>query len=309
MELLSYVSFIVLPFNLIGNSLVVLTTFLDHQRKTCTYLLMNLAIGDLCFGVAYLLVALFSELLSSYDSDVLCKVYGYVTYSTLGVSVLTLAAISLERFYVIVKPLHHYGRISNKTLKITVGIIWIGTNALVMPMMFFMKGKKEDSRYLYCMIGGVAEKEGRVYHPILGAVLILCPFLFICYFYSRIIYNLWVKPKQDATGTNQVLLRSRRKLTKLLGMVTVAFTVCLLPMAVTRVIDMIHKEKEYYLLNRWTMVLMCVHSSLNPLIYSLNNEGFRKGIIKILCCCGFCQVDSRARVQPFVTTQETSMRV
>ena len=306
MTLLTLVSFILLPINLVGNFLVVLASLLDRPHKACTYLLINLAIADLCFGMAYLLVAvLYETSLDSYNVVTLCKVYGYFTYTTVGVSVLTLAAISLERFNVIVKPLRHFGTGTNTTLKATVAIIWVGTNAIVLPMVIFISGEKWGAETFRCMIDDDA-KDGRIYHPILGFILILCPFLCICYSYTRIIHCLWVKSEHNAmAGTNLAILRSRRKLTKLLVVVTAVFSICLLPMVVTRVMDVIRKEKDYFLLNRWTMVLMCVHSSVNPLIYSFNNDGFRHSIVKLFRRCGVLRgsVDIRdARVQAFATT-------
>lgn len=132
---------IVFLTNLIGNSLLCIVVARSKCLQNFTsYLLVNLAIGDLVLGTSgsiHLLVSV----LSNQGSYKLCSLMSTLVYLSGLVSVYTIAVLAVDRYIAIVKPLYHRRKISTRKLKVIIPIIWITSIVLALPSLPFLVGK------------------------------------------------------------------------------------------------------------------------------------------------------------------------
>ena len=95
----------------------------------------------------------------------------------------------------------------------------------------------------------------------------------IIFCYSRVIYYVWFSA--DASrATNAGLLKSRRKLTKLLILITVIFIM-------TWTLEYSKHEQDTLKFELFSMLLGLVGSTANPMIYSFRCPKFRQEVIKL----------------------------
>ena len=115
----------------------------------------------------------------------------------------------------------------------------------------------------------------------------ILPFTFMASVYSKVIYRLW--RGSNHAGTHLALLKRRKKVTKLLLIITALHGVCLFPDTVTYVLSYFGFQYGSIAYKVGT-VLVCVNSTVNPFLYSLQSERFRRSLRQLLQCCEKCLV-------------------
>ncbi|KAL9957218.1 hypothetical protein ACROYT_G038828 [Oculina patagonica] len=105
--------------------------------------------------------------------------------------------------------------------------------------------------------------------------------------YSRVAYTLWFKQNEDNQLTHQQnlgVMRVRKRVTLMVVAVTAIFGIC---WGTNSVVYVLNVAKSYnigpaLLAIVDTMVLF--NSSVNPFVYALLNQQFRKRMKRLLCC-------------------------
>ncbi|XP_071549649.1 uncharacterized protein [Panulirus ornatus] len=119
--------------SLTGNLLVIIWRTLYHtDNKVHSFLITNLALGDLCMGLYLLIIAAvdvsYRGVYFIYDAfwrnSPLCQLAGFLSTFSSELSVFTLTAITLERFAVIIFPFR-VPRLSMGWTKVIMGGVWL----------------------------------------------------------------------------------------------------------------------------------------------------------------------------------------
>nr|CAD2183217.1 unnamed protein product [Meloidogyne enterolobii] len=99
---------IIFCLSVVGNSIVVVVILQQQSMRSVTNLyLLNLALSDLLLSVVCMPPTLVSSLVYCWVfGDLLCKLLAYLQPVVVTASAYTLAAIALERYYAICRPLH-----------------------------------------------------------------------------------------------------------------------------------------------------------------------------------------------------------
>lgn len=111
---------------------------------------------------------------------------------SIAVSVQTLCAIALERYFAILQPLKYH--IKGRTLAITVFAIWIISTGVALPSAIFPKLQKtfdDPDFYQYLTFCNMDPSSKSVYFLFMTVALYLVPMLFIGVFYAIISHYLW----------------------------------------------------------------------------------------------------------------------
>ncbi|KXJ26445.1 somatostatin receptor type 1 [Exaiptasia diaphana] len=281
-----WVSVLVLPFNIIGNSLVLIVYKKRKISKKSFLLLVNLAVADLLFGVGQLILTILSQTLKPNDekrASLFCKLEVLLTYQTSCVSVFILTIMSVERYGVIVKPIKVMTIWTSTVSRVVVTAAWILSITLTVPIVPFVTQSGTSSRT--CTLGQEYFYKVQLYHIALGIVIIIVPYVVICAMYFQTIQFLWsVKRKDDERGTSRTLMKSRQRLTILMVLITLLFTICWLHLPIRRAMDLFQQNSQYVVVHPVSIQILCVHSTVNPILYSITSSSFRESVKNLFEC-------------------------
>ena len=273
----------------VGNVLVCLIILQRKRfrfcRSTLDYLFLNLALADITVAVfaipRYVLKHAFAHPLGS-AGDFLCR---FVTGGNLmwiggAASVFTLVSIAFERRHAS-RPYWVGQKLSKPKLRVLVLSSWIFACLLNFPLFFIMS---YDSRSNFCIENWPRPLFPKVYGIIWFSVVGAIPIAIMVFFYSKVVYRLWGK-RSVASSLNRRALFIPRKATKMAITLTVIYSICWLPNLILYII-VFNISGAFYgsPLYRWTVVLTCLNSTVNPFVYTLQSRRFRTSVKRALLC-------------------------
>lgn len=292
-----------LTVNLVGNLLVLIVLFkVKTLRNVTSCMLISLAFGDILLGISIL-----STVASSFHNRLntpqewtrKMKFYGNAI-----VCAFTLIAIAVERYLAVMKPFYHKVHVTKKWAWKSVAAVWLISLVFTLPgfLLHPPRGKHHNSNLENASkVQYNVTKQRSSQDPLEDVrfgyeITMVCSFtvlpaLIMSILYGRIIYRVWLKP--DSQGTNSAIVKARRKMTKLLLVVTIAFYLCWWPVLLYMVKDINSDVKN------WMMLFPLLSTCLNPIIYSLHSASFRQGIRSICCACT-CYVSRRVCAEHIV---------
>ena len=256
-------------------NLLTLATFARnrHLRKRSTYLVINLTIADLLLGVvAVLLPILEPRILESHNilgEHFNWYAFLYLTLESLfpAASLANLSLISLERLHATIYPFRHC-LISEQIYFTVITFSWLLALlfASMMAILVVLRAQLTLDFYVfasYCFI----------------TVLI------ITVSYVIIILNVKSSPQSHIFGSK---LFAEKKLSITLFVMTVASFLTILPLAVwVAMLRHIWCDLSPVIAYRFHLTFSALYlcnSIVNPIIYALRMQEFRKAARK-LCCC------------------------
>lgn len=109
------------------------------------------------------------------------------------------------------------------------------------------------------------------------------PVLLMGILYSRVVYNLWFQRQNMADITHMAVLSSRKKVTKMVLIVTVIYGMSWMPVLTLYMLSYHLPSQFKYasIVHNAGVVFICVNSSINPFIYSFQMRGFKSEIKKL----------------------------
>ncbi|XP_031552719.1 QRFP-like peptide receptor [Actinia tenebrosa] len=297
--------------SLTGNILVIQTVAVNRRMHTVTnYLIINMAVADLLLTVFNMpsTTASFLKTTSYWVPGKLglamCKLIPFIQAVSVGSSVWNMNAIALDRFFAVVFPIRRY-----VTFPVAYGmmvVVWTLAIGISAPILYAMnlEPAEEPGQY-YCgetwNLEDVSTSSApKDYTIALFLFFYAIPLLMISVLYSFIIYKLWIRklPGQRSETNEQRADKSKKKVLKMLLIVVVLFAICWLPLYVTQFMYFFGgpcgapTSVVYF-----GYFIGHANSAINPCIYVLFNENFRKGFRDALLCR--CQ---RRRIIPGAST-------
>ena len=276
---------VVLVFNIAGNSLVIYIITNERGMKTSTnYLLFNLAVADLLFGVflapkyIILLVLDYPFLPDGVLGDWLCKLVfaGNIAWMASRASVFTMLCLSVERYFAVCRPHTFSQRFSPKIVKVLVVVSWMYAAVIASPLFVYAQLKRVDSS---CDISRTTFLKG---HTIFIMIESVCFLLLMVFFFVKICISLWCKQTVEPTGEREITERKKKKkVTYCVLAVLVTFVVCWIPFYISYLIYGFSSKKDIpYMI----IVITTVNAAVDPFLFSFQSFRFKAFINKILCC-------------------------
>ena len=280
---------VIVPLNLMGNILVFLVVRFNRSMKTpMNFLLVNLAVADMVVAIFLLPSNVFFHLFNHPNGkagDYLCKFLtaGNVMWIGGNASGSTLVAIALERYFAILLPYSTHAKKAKKKVNSIILSCWLFGVIANIPL-FVVTVYDKDSNT--CR---ESWKKDNILAKLYPFVWFLCgvgaPLLIMIVLYAKIGRRLWAKETRSTQAPQIAILLYRKHVTKILLLVTIAYGVFWLPNPLVYIMVYNSPYLKYgSSLYRVTILLSCLGSSLNPFIYSLNSEKFRKHSKDIICC-------------------------
>lgn len=285
-EIALLITFIALVLiGLVGNLLVSFIIIHNRDMKSAmNYLLLNLAIADfltvLFLAPQYIFIYTFTHP-TGRDGDMLCKFMTGGNISWIGgvSSVFALVSIACERYYAVMYP-HNQGKISTRTLRIIIITCWLFSVVFNAPLFFVLR---YDANVKFCIETWPRHVYARINSTAWFLVVGVIPVLIMGLLYSRVVYHLWIR-KDDGVERHAVK-RVRKRVTKMVIIVSVIYAISWFPQLTMYLISYINPSNSFGDLGYVISVAMvAINSAVNPIIYSFQNERFRRHLRKWLCC-------------------------
>nr|WLK83116.1 ecdysis triggering hormone receptor variant B [Plutella xylostella] len=293
---------VIMCLGVIGNVMVPIVILKTKDMRNSTNIfLVNLSIADLMVLLVCtptVLVEVNSKPETWVLGKELCLAVPFVELTVAHASVLTILAISFERYYAICEPLRA-GYVCTKTRATLIcALAWFFAALFTSPILgvaHFSYEEYDDGSLAPVCLTQADTFWSALFFILTIAVFFIIPLGILLVLYSIIAKNLMENPviisqntKSTANGGN--VLRYRKQVILMLGTVVLSFFVCLLPFkALTLWIIVFPPETimslgidGYYILLYFCRVMLYLNSAVNPILYNLMSSKFREGFVKLL---------------------------
>lgn len=131
---------------IVGNVLVCIAVCMVRKlRRPCNYLLVSLALSDLCVAVLVMPMALLYEVLEKWNfGPVLCDIWVSFDVLCCTASILNLCAISVDRYLAITKPLEYGVKRTPRRMMLCVALVWLAAACISLPPLLILGNEHVD---------------------------------------------------------------------------------------------------------------------------------------------------------------------
>ncbi|XP_070543863.1 neuromedin-K receptor-like [Ptychodera flava] len=275
-----------IALSIVGNIGVIVVLLFGRSKTVLNRLLMNLALADLTMAI-FCMPFTFPTIMYGrwIFSANMCPTVLFLQHVSVFVSVYTLTAIGVDRYFAVMHPLKI--RITKTKGKVLIALIWLVSVSLSIVQAVFARAKPFDyGRTVYlCTDWWPSATAASVYEICIFLVSYIVPFIALLYTYVKIGIKLWGRqiPGNADRIRDESCTKSKKRIIKMLIIVVLLFGLCWLPLQVFNMVvkffpylfgdeerqDMIRK------VNACVLWLAMSNSFMNPIIYSFYNDGFR----------------------------------
>ncbi|XP_049790292.1 gastrin/cholecystokinin type B receptor-like [Schistocerca nitens] len=278
----------------------------------------------------------------------LCKMVHYMQSVSFVCSVLTLTAMSIERYYAIVHPMRaKYICTISQARKIILGI-WCASFLLALPAIFVQihlpVGLKVQA--FWCVRDWEHEALWRLHELYMLVLILVVPTCIMAAAYTSICWEVWhvmqrrcdmtagqglhvistIPVKKEREFGHRESLRkisqvkaeqeagTVKQVIKMLVAVVVLFVLCWGPLLVDNVLTAFRQLPSYRTDSLKHMatafhLMAYFNSCINPIVYGFMSKNFRESFYKALCrCCYRGSAGLRLRPSSLSHTRSTSVR-
>ena len=268
-------------FDIAGNSLVCYLILKKKAMKTSiNWLLFHLAIADVLVSLFFIppcILSHFIEQPGGVIGDNLCKfiLSGILGWVSAAASSYLLVVIAFERYHATVYP---FEKLRGGRSSWLVPLVWIIAILLLLPSLV-VSGYDEESGQ--CVENFPDNSTARAYKLTWSFCNSVLPICIMGYLYIKIILCLRKYVPVPGCFPNSVS-QSRNKVTKMLISVSAIFITCWTPPAMLCALSPVIPGgygTVYYVSTASALLNSC----LNPLVYALHSQQFRKGLTSLAC--------------------------
>ncbi|KAM3957982.1 neuropeptide F receptor [Aphomia sociella] len=270
----------------VGNALVVISVVRKPVMRTARNMfIVNLAVSDAlvcCVGTPLTLMELLTKHWPLPDWPSLCKACGAIQAISIFVSTISITAIALDRYQLIVYPTRR--GLQTMGALITMFFIWLTAFTLASPLFIFRSLKTHKLGFIgmdsisFCIEDWPIDN-GRAIYSVFSLI-----FQYVLPVLVVIIAHVQIHRR----------LRGRRRTTRktpaILIAIAVTYVISWLPLNVFNLVadfspEPILDEKPMTITYAICHMFGMSSAVSNPLLYGWLNDNFRKEFEEILCCC------------------------
>lgn len=298
----------IMLLSLCGNTLVLVAVKKNiggRMHSARNYLLTSLAVIDLVITVGSMperLTRVLTNdvwLIEGAMGVALCKATNFFEKLSFNVSTLSLVLIAVDRFLAVMFPHRKY--FTNRRAFAAICLVWLVSAVYWSPILYYGGLLQEDGKTL-CKVRRFFTKWKMWY--LLFLVQLLLSLVLVVILYASIYFKLW-RHAQNKIGAGPSLhsnraardLKINRKVLKMVAVVIIAFYICFLPYWIGWVFCSYYNSEFIcdYTYISVAIFLSYANSSLNPFIYCIFSESFRrafKQVVQETCPWVVCSRDT-----------------
>ncbi|XP_056405821.1 LOW QUALITY PROTEIN: gastrin/cholecystokinin type B receptor-like [Hyla sarda] len=234
----------------LAGNIMALRVLGTRRRRRCRFsavsgtrdLLVNLAVCDMMVICICMPINLGHQVHNAWVfGDFLCRAVPFVQAVSVSASVLTLAVISLNRYYSVHSPLHARTFYTTRRLGMMILVVWLFSSGLCVPLLFMNKTQNlvlfpGKLALVVCTESWPSINMKLIYNFLLFCALYVFPVLFnllICFLTSR---RLWGASDtvldKNTWSLSGSRLKARKKIAKMVMALVLLFTLSWLPLYV-----------------------------------------------------------------------------
>lgn len=143
--ILSLIFLVIIFGTIVGNILVCVTVCLVRKlRRPYNYLLVSLAVSDLCVAILVMPMAVYDELKTEWQlGRTFCQLWVSFDVLSCTASILNLCMISVDRYYAITKPLEYGVKRTPRRMIFCVFLVWFGAACISIPPLLILDNVHE----------------------------------------------------------------------------------------------------------------------------------------------------------------------
>lgn len=299
---------IILVIALLGNIFIILVVRQKNanMKKTINFFIMNMAVSDLVVPIVILPRVIVTNLLDStifvtwrgmdgIPGNILCKFVFFISDLTMVVSILSIICIAVDRFCAVVFPM----KLSLITSRVRWGLIiftWLFSIACFSPYLYGFKlikiyGGKQICTLIWSEDDAVHFKIQRSIAIVASILFTVIPAILLTVMYTVILVVARIQIVPDQQHTNNAMSRrqaNNNKLLKLALLTVGSFAICYGPYNVFLLylsINLNWNMAQTTGISTFKFVaqfLTYTNSALNPCLYFIFIENYRRGLKRIL---------------------------
>ena len=247
---------------ILGNTFTIMV-FLKRRRmlRRASYLLINLAVSDAMVGLS---VVLFSVARIHISAKSLVLGFAVINMVCMAASMVSLTSIALERAFAFAKPLLHRAA-DTRCYYCAVGFVWCVAGS-------------------HCALAFLAEyffRSGALLLANASLLIYGASLLVICVSYIITWWAISTRPAPEIIQRNK-----NRKIAVTLSVLTLASLVTFIPGEVSLLLSQLNPEMKFTSppVAPTVTLLVYTNSLLNPFIYVLRMNTFRRELLLLLRC-------------------------
>lgn len=277
--------------SVLGNILVIWAVKVNPSLQNTTFFfIVSLAFTDLAVGILVIPLAIVISLgkhLHFYSCLFMCCLLIILT----NASILSLLAISIDRYLRVKIPTRYKSVITPRRIWITIWCVWILSLIVGLVPMFGWNNrptlKDEEKHDLKCEFESVMSMDYMVYFNIF--VWVFLPLLVMLALYIEIFYlirkHLTKGPISNAKGKG-MFYGKEYKTAKSLSLVLLLFALSWLPLSILNCFILFRpsiKDSSVFQPAIFIAILLShANSAMNPIIYAFKIKKFRESYIQII---------------------------
>nr|XP_056714937.1 growth hormone secretagogue receptor type 1-like [Euleptes europaea] len=277
-----------------GNvTIILIFTRYKEMRTTVNMYLSSMALSDslIFVGLPFDLYRIWRYRPYIFG-NFLCKFIIYLSETCTYCTILHITTLSIERYFAICFPLKAKATITKRRVKGFILLIWLCSSVTAIPIWFLFGVEHrngslpEETNECKC-IEQVAHSGLLETMTWLSTLYFFLPVFCLVLLYGLICRKLW----RTAHGLEGHQAATREKYhqqtIKMLAVVVVAFVLCWLPLHVGRILFAQGRLVPYELtqyFNLISMLLFYLGASVNPILYNVMSERYRKALCRFLKC-------------------------
>uniref|UniRef100_A0A3Q3JF80 Growth hormone secretagogue receptor type 1 n=1 Tax=Monopterus albus TaxID=43700 RepID=A0A3Q3JF80_MONAL len=270
-----------------GNVMTILVVSKYRDMRTTTNLyLCSMAVSDL---LIFLCMPLDLYRMWRYRpwrfGDALCKLFQFVSESCTYSTILSITALSVERYLAICFPLRAKALVTKRRVRALILLLWTVSLLSAGPV-FAMVGVEQDSAgdTRECRMTHYAVESGLMGAMVwLSSVFFFMPVFCLTVLYSLIGRRLWQRHRETNISSRVAHRdKSNRQTIKMLVVVVLAFVLCWLPFHVGRYLQFRSLDAPSPLLSLLSeycslvsVVLFYLSAAINPILYNTMSWKYR----------------------------------
>ncbi|KAH3858036.1 hypothetical protein DPMN_100655 [Dreissena polymorpha] len=275
---------------LVGNILIIASVTADKARKSNLYFLVNLALSDLVVTVFCMPTCIGTIVYKPWVyGRVLCKFTAFVQGVAVAVSIFSMTAMSVDRYFSLQYPIRAHRESSSGQACSVIIAMWVVAGLFMGPLLYIRDVDiLQDVPFLrpmsFCIEKWPHVRDRQAYGVFLMFVVFIIPAFTIGICYGSIGRALCVIERHErvsSDGSTQRLM-SRKRAARMVIILICAFMFCWFPYSVLSILADISDNGTLVSVLPFVLWLGQAHSAFNPMLYWSLNRRFRTSLHRLV---------------------------